>query len=544
MTQLIETKTIVTPSPAKRLARFAPILIACALLGLYMQRLLLPAVGLFHDDGVYLVTAKALATGQGYRIISLPTPVAQTKYPILFPTLLALVWKVFPAFPENVVLLKLVPFLATLAWFALAYRYFVGEGLAQHPAMVLTLVLAITPWVLYLSSILLSEALFFAFSMAAVVVIRRVESSATYSRFLPFAAGALAGAATLTRIAGVTLIAAGALALVRKSRKAAAIFLATAVALYLPWLAWTSHDATAPSSVAYYTAGNYSSSNALFNFTLDQKLEIVGTNLAATIGSCGLLFEYRQAGIALLIAAVLSAGFMLDIRQKGFTVVHTFCLSYLGLITVWTGRPLRFVVLLTPILLLFVFRVTTACAEKMKLPWLPAAALLLAVPMLLQDAYQTVQSRKAGAVLGPGTSNEPPAKWYEYAQIASWIRDNAPPSAVIAANLDPFFYLYTGHPSVREFSADPYLLFYAPSRIVDALGSVGDFVRGLKQQNATVLVCTSESGFAERKALKKLTTEAVSLYPEAFHLALQLPDPEYRVYFVDPSRLPFVPDLP
>jgi hypothetical protein len=44
-----------------------------------------PAVGINHDDGIYLVTAKALAEGEGYRIISLPMDPPQTKYPILFP---------------------------------------------------------------------------------------------------------------------------------------------------------------------------------------------------------------------------------------------------------------------------------------------------------------------------------------------------------------------------------------------------------------------------------------------------------------------------
>jgi len=65
-----------------------------------------PAVGMFHDDGVYLVTAKALATGQGYRIISLPEEIPQTKYPILFPLVLSGVWRLAPEFPENVFVLK------------------------------------------------------------------------------------------------------------------------------------------------------------------------------------------------------------------------------------------------------------------------------------------------------------------------------------------------------------------------------------------------------------------------------------------------------
>src|SRR5689334_18047232 len=80
-----------------------------------------PAVGLYHDDGVYLTTAKALATGQGYRIISLPDEIPQTKYPILFPLTLATMWKLSPHFPNNAFLLKLVPLSFGLAWLVLSY---------------------------------------------------------------------------------------------------------------------------------------------------------------------------------------------------------------------------------------------------------------------------------------------------------------------------------------------------------------------------------------------------------------------------------------
>ncbi len=550
--QLLEANETVapgaSPSTRKTVVRLAAILIALTLLALYVQRLRLPSAGLDQDDGVYLVTAKALATGQGYKIVSLPTPIAQTKYPILFPALLALVWKVFPEFPENLLMLKLVPFLATLAWLALVYRYYRGEGLVPHRAVVLTSVLAIVPWVLFLGSTLLSETLFFALTIASLLLIRRLERSSVYSRMLPLAAGALAGGATLTRIAGVSLIAAGALALIRKSKTAAALFLAAALAISLPWFAWASRTA-ASGSDAYYSAKNYSGWNVVFNFTPEQKLDIVLTNLAATIGSFGLLFEYHLATVAILITAAVIAGFVLDIRRTGFSGIHLFCLAYLGLTLLWAWYPLRFLVLLAPFLLLFIFRLTVACAEKTRLRWLPAAALLLILPMLGDDSLQFWQSPKTGAVDAPGVTDQPPAKWYEYAEIASWIRAHAPPGAVVAANVDPVFYLYAGHPSVRGFSADPYLLFYAPSQYSpgnerNALGSVSDFVDGLKRQNVTVLVCTSESGFAERKPLNKLTTAAVSLYPAAFHLALQLPDPAYRVYFVDPARLPLVPDLP
>ena len=48
--------------------------------------------GSFQDDGIYVVTAKSLAEGRGYRLIHLPGEPAQTKYPILYPAMLAAVW--------------------------------------------------------------------------------------------------------------------------------------------------------------------------------------------------------------------------------------------------------------------------------------------------------------------------------------------------------------------------------------------------------------------------------------------------------------------
>src|SRR5688572_6186509 len=63
-------------------------------------------LGLFHDDGIYAVAAKALAEANGYRIESLPGAPAQTKYPFLFSLLVSLPWRLAPSFPKNIALLK------------------------------------------------------------------------------------------------------------------------------------------------------------------------------------------------------------------------------------------------------------------------------------------------------------------------------------------------------------------------------------------------------------------------------------------------------
>jgi hypothetical protein len=57
--------------------------------------------GMYHDDSIYLVSAKSLADGLGYKIISLPGDPVQSKYPIGFPLYLAAFWKLFPQFPQN-----------------------------------------------------------------------------------------------------------------------------------------------------------------------------------------------------------------------------------------------------------------------------------------------------------------------------------------------------------------------------------------------------------------------------------------------------------
>lgn len=54
--------------------------------------------GVYHDDAIYVSTAKALAQGQRYRLINFPGSPKQTKYPILYPVILAIVWKLWFSF--------------------------------------------------------------------------------------------------------------------------------------------------------------------------------------------------------------------------------------------------------------------------------------------------------------------------------------------------------------------------------------------------------------------------------------------------------------
>src|SRR6185437_4105263 len=82
---------------------------AVILLCIYAAVWATPAAGLVHDDGIYIATAKAMASGDGYVMPNLPGSPLQTKFPPLFSFLLSVLWRLNPNFPDNVRLLKIIP---------------------------------------------------------------------------------------------------------------------------------------------------------------------------------------------------------------------------------------------------------------------------------------------------------------------------------------------------------------------------------------------------------------------------------------------------
>src|SRR5688500_18494180 len=69
-------------------------------------RIYVGTCGQCHDDAIYVISARALAEGDGYRLTNLPGDPPQTKYPPLYPAVLALAWKIWPDFPANLLLIQ------------------------------------------------------------------------------------------------------------------------------------------------------------------------------------------------------------------------------------------------------------------------------------------------------------------------------------------------------------------------------------------------------------------------------------------------------
>ena len=99
------------------------------------------AVGIFQDDGHYLILARSLAQGDGYRYTNLPGAPAGTHFPPGFPVLLAPLWWLAPRFPANVAYFKLIN-VGLMPVAALGIRAFARQvgGLSAVAASVLAIV--------------------------------------------------------------------------------------------------------------------------------------------------------------------------------------------------------------------------------------------------------------------------------------------------------------------------------------------------------------------------------------------------------------------
>jgi len=101
--------------------------------------------GAYHDDGIYAVTGRSLAVSGEYRITSLPGEPFQRKYPIVFPAMLAAVWRIAGDFPANIVWLKAVSLLAGAVFLSLTFGLLRIVGASAWTGAVIAGVCAVLP---------------------------------------------------------------------------------------------------------------------------------------------------------------------------------------------------------------------------------------------------------------------------------------------------------------------------------------------------------------------------------------------------------------
>ena len=220
--------------------------------------------GAYHDDAIYTICAQALASGHGYRIISLPMEPLQTKYPPLFPLFLSLAFRLNPSFPANIALLELISCLAGLA-FLFTGGYLLIKTRRATPLMALSVVAATWLNLDFLSFLPVPMADLSFAALSAVCIwlcekaAREKQLPATRTpqpalkRYLMV--GALLSAAGLTHAMGFSLLAACLiyLLLARRIQGFTIVLVVCSLVLGPYWLWANAHAYRSPPVMAYYT---------------------------------------------------------------------------------------------------------------------------------------------------------------------------------------------------------------------------------------------------------------------------------------------------
>ena len=519
--------------------------LAVALLAGGWARMTPGVAGAFHDDGVYALTAKALAEGQGYRLIQLPGAPPQTKYPILYPAFLSLFWDDTEPIEARIRVMQLATLVLAAAAVAVFYLYAVRYGYAGRIAAASGAAIAASaPNLLYYASNLLSElpfALALAVALWAADAERRSTRSSTGSELVT---GVLLGLPFLVRSAGVAVAPAAIIALAL-SGKRVALTIVAALSVVAPWLAWTAFGGTAAGSDAI---ASYQTDYLAWCLDVWRRLGFgyVLTNVSKTLAAIThIAFEAsarqlygvsEQAWVIVrIVGAIALVWIALALRRR--TVAGFVVAGYLILVWLWPWAPDRFVIPLLPLLVVAI----VAALERALTYVLPArvaaagvalvaAAVVVANAALLVDYSR--QSREAGYPYFMPPAE--PVAWSSYRAAFDWLRAQSASDDVVVAGFDTMTALYAERRAVRAFVPRPEALFYGAE--VSPVGGIDDFARVLASYRPRYLFLSPMPAFPEEGPLYDLVATYEAQHPGALTRAYVGSDPRFVVYELDLRR--------
>ncbi len=429
-------------------------------------------LGRLSDDGVYAVTARALAEGRGYRLEHLPGAPAQTKYPPLYPLYLSLFWRLGPGWPGSLSWMLAGQVLLLPIFGGLCWKWFRVTGFQPVPAALLAAAVVLNPYSVYFGAVLVSELLFSCLLLATVLLAARASTNPRPTLWLTV--GLTAGLAWLTRSAALPLLPVLAfLSWRRGGWRSAALVAAAIFPAIAGWEAWCLLYRTPTSDPAalYYTDyfGFYSG-----HLLLTDLPAILYKNLTLLLnGLSGLLafappFTGLFAQFLRLLGLAAIAGCVRTVREKGFDALTLYGAAYCLLLAVWNFPPNER--LLYPLLPLVI---SGFAAEFGALGRLLRAALHSgtvaerAVASALATAAValiiTAAVRQTGALLSEVPAQVAPSGTRQAGrETLAWIRANTPAGTRILNGSEGALYWATGRrgyamhvPTRFDYRGDP-----------------------------------------------------------------------------------------
>lgn len=474
------------------LNRFSRLALSAALLCLLLfpsgyiawQSRDMPQLGHLQDDGIYWVTAESLATGHGYRILSLPYRPWQTKYPPVYPALLSLIWRAQPHFPEN------LPYAALFSWLTLplllimARAFYQRLGLSEIHGWLLCALLALNVHVVQFSISLMPELLFTSVLIGCILLAD--EAAHTW---MAAVSGCAAGVAYLIKAAALPLLLAGpALFMFRKDRRRALLFLGAMAPSVLDWQWWV-HQHLSPAVddvAAFYT--DYSGYR-LYNVSWVDLPLLVWRNVNVLLTGVGELLAMPDLGslpghlFTCLTALIAFYGVVaLARRARRLSLYHVFGLAMLPLLLIWHYPPgPRFSLPLLPLLLAgftsAIWKLVRKAGEWLSSSTFPKqlAAAFVCVGMMAMVGVGLLSTYGFPLRLLMGLVSRDREELADRREAYAWMGQNVPPASGLVTSEDAMAYLYTFQPA-SSFPTPPKLMYHGDlSGLADRYHSITQF---------------------------------------------------------------------
>ena len=452
----------------ERALRWLPWLVGALALVATMHAIEPLPVGVFYDDAQYLILAKSLATGHGYRFLNLPGAPLATHFPPGYPAFLAILWRISPAFPENVALFKFANALLMAVVASLAYR-FATKTLRTPSALAAAAAIAGAASIpsLVLSSAIMSEPLFLAM-LLPVLAWSEHEAGAHPARSEREALrgalllGAAVGVTALVRTHGIALAAAAIATYAARGRRRDAVACgAAACALLAPWMMWVAaHNDSLPpvvrgaygSYLGWLVTGFRAEGMHLVAVTLPDNIATIWMSIVRSI------VPDIHWSIDLIVGVIYAATSLVGVvacwtRARVMILFVTF---YLAIVLVWPFSPLRFVWGIWPLMMLLpAAGIATAWHTAVVRQGSLGRGTLVAASVVLALGIASFNAR--------GYAN---AWWSSNARFharrvlpqLAWVARSTQPEDIVAADAEAAVYLYTGRQTVpiTSFTAAEY----------------------------------------------------------------------------------------
>ena len=443
-----------------------------------------------------MATAKSLAAGTGYRHIELPGQPWQTKYPILYPAVLAGAFLLCQEYPQNLGLLMLPGALAAAAFVTLSVSYLrTVLHVSRRTAAVVAILAALSPAILSLVRFTMSDIPYAALAAEALLCLdgKYEPEAATRRRWKwLLAAGLLIAAGMHTRGVGVALALAAVVSLlVRRRLKDAAVLCGVIALCMAPWWFFQAWAARANGDVqnSLLFAGDLRY-GLWMPHQLSDTLRVMWHNLFEIVFCLtqyefafpwALLFSWsaESSWVAILahdlaytIAIVVLIGFIQSVRS-GWRVMHVYALCYGLLILAWPFEPSRFLTVWSPWLIFFFLLGTQQVsdflgrffASPLWRRWVFAAVVTAPAVTLLVlfvgDDISLLVSTGTGYYFQREFSEDRP----EREEAIEYLRSCTSAADVVASTESAGLFLATGRRGVGLWhDNDPYELYYGSDR--------------------------------------------------------------------------------